>query len=502
MRQKVWSYLMALCLLTGFAACTNEDPVNKEGTSEGTTYLGLSIAIPKQAGLRASDDNNYNSVGIYSGATFILTLDLYLISSDGTTLLDSHRFIGKDDLLVGSNADQSDLITLKEPYKTTPGDKQLVIIINSPQALQATVIDTTYSFSIGSGSGLTLSQLAHVDNTRQLDLTSTLSVGADILVLTGKTGVFTIEDGISAQEVTKNGKNTQLVNITRIPSRAIVTTTASLTVTDTTTSTVLGTISDLTYSIAQGANTVYYFPRTDGGSPATTVSWGYQYMPGPSTDYSSTASTYYDYSDLQNLNDTIPNKSANGDGWYYTLPGKFLLENTHPTGADLSTTRYRKGNTAYALIRAIFKPNPAIVKGGALSADGTFYVGGSDGNVYSSIAAAQDYDIGLQNQPVFTYTGGKVLYYVWLNPDDIQKPINSPVIRNNIYHINISAIRSIGLNWNPLVPPVIKNPDPQPNGPEPPSPIVPTDPLSSTDTYMSVDVTIVPWTIHTYEIDL
>ena len=28
-----------------------------------------------------------------------------------------------------------------------------------------------------------------------------------------------------------------------------------------------------------------------------------------------------------------------------------------------------------------------------------------------------------------------------LNPDNIAKPLNSPVVRNNIYHINISAFK-------------------------------------------------------------
>jgi hypothetical protein len=184
-----------------------------------------------------------------------------------------------------------------------------------------------------------------------------------------------------------------------------------------------------------------------------------------------------------------------------------LFETTHPYGSDPSSTGYRKGNTPYILVRAKFTPAPAQIVGGkSLPADGTFYMGAIDGLIYASIADAQDYNIGVQNQPVYTYTAGKVLYYVWLNPDNIQKPVNSPVIRNNIYHVNISSFKSIGLNWNPLVPPgsnTPHNPDPQPpTGVEPPSPVNPTDPLSDSDTYMSVEVTILMWTMHTYEIDL
>jgi hypothetical protein len=190
----------------------------------------------------------------------------------------------------------------------------------------------------------------------------------------------------------------------------------------------------------------------------------------------------------------------------FRSPGKFLLEVTHQSGADQSASRYRKGNTPYILIRGTFSPAPDQIKDGGALTDGTFYIGAIDGHIYSSVALAQDYAVGVLNQPVLTYTGGKVLYYVWLNPDNIQKPINSPVIRNNIYLVNIASFKRIGLNWNPLLPPgpnTPHNPDERPNGPEPADPPVnPADPLSSTDTYMTVDIAVLQWTVHSYNIDL
>lgn len=500
MKQKVWSFLMAFFLLAGFTACNNEDDVKQpEEVQKGTTYMSLSLSLPKQSKLRAADDPNYNYVGQYSGVTVIDHLDIYLLSGDGQVTLDQRRLLASNqDFAFNSNPDGSDLIQLAQPFKTTPGDKQLVVVINCPHDLMTTVPDTNYLYTLSST--LPLSSLARVDSSTTVTTPDGLTIYGDVLVLSGKTSQpFTILDGISAQEVISSGKNTIDIDVTRIPSRAIVTTTAPANVVSN--GVTLGTISNITYSVAQGTNQVYLFPHTNADN--STYTWGYDYVPGPTVDYATLAATYYDYSDLLNPL-PVPAKPANDN--YMYLPGKFLLENTHLSGADLSSTRYRKGNTPYILIRATFTPDPAQIAHNETLTNGTFYIGAIDGKIYASIATAQDYTLGVQNQPVSTYTNGKVLYYVWLNPDNIQKPVNSPVIRNNIYHVNISSFKSIGANWNPLIPPgpnTPHNPDPQPNGPEPQNPPVdPTDPLSSTDTYMTVEVTVLMWTVHTYEIDL
>ena len=109
------------------------------------------------------------------------------------------------------------------------------------------------------------------------------------------------------------------------------------------------------------------------------------------------------------------------------------------------------------------------------------------------------------------------MYYAWVNPDAIPNWYNSPVLRNNIYHIHITGFKTIGTNWNPLYPEDPEhpngpgntplNPDPKPTpGPgeptEPVNPIDPTDPLTTPETWMSVDVTILPWQVHSYGVDL
>jgi len=113
------------------------------------------------------------------------------------------------------------------------------------------------------------------------------------------------------------------------------------------------------------------------------------------------------------------------------------------------------------------------------------------------------------------------LYYAWANPDVVPDWYNSPVIRNNVYHIHITGFKNLGTNWNPLFPEdpngtTITNPDPKPIVtipdpsdpenpiviPEPENPINPKDPLTTLETWMSVDVTVLPWQLHSYNVEL
>jgi hypothetical protein len=470
--------MFALSIIVGLVACSKDDD-DPQALKKGNTYVGISITLPAEfrAGLRA-DPTDFNPAGTYVAPVGLNTLDLYILSSDGTTLEASQRYTA-DQFDAGLDAQGNQVATPKVPFLTTPGDKIVYAILNSPQPILAAAPTATDNISIASGTP-SIADLASIQP---------LAPNFEIIMMTGKSAVTSIAAGVTAEQV-KNGQNRVKLTVTRIAARTIVTTTASANVGT------LGTISDVTYSVAQGANAVYYNQDTTTYAPHT-KSWGYGYVPDAST-FATTASTYYDYSDLLNTN-AVPANSTTDPRYFLTLPGKFLLETTHQPG--VGGGNYKKGNTAYVLIRGKFTP-AATADGGAVALDGTFYVGDTDGKIYSSIAAAQAV---LYPQDVKTYTEGKVLYFVWLNPDDVAKPYNSPVIRNNIYHININSFRTLGLNWNPLYPNIpTPNPDPQPTNPEEPNdnPIRPEDPLSVDETYMSVDVSVLPWTVHTYGIDL
>jgi hypothetical protein len=469
--------------MVSFGACSSDSDNDKAGKGKGTTYLSIVIGFPKegQGELRAGN-SDYNPAGTFFGRTWLNTIDLYILSADGSTLLGSQRYSATD-IVYTLDAQGNAIVEPKDPFLTNSGDKIVYVIINSPQPLLAAAPTATDYLSIAGGSP-TLADLASVQG------------GLDLVMMTGQSGVTGIAGGVTADDV-KAGKNRVKINATRIASRAIVTTTAPANVVDKN-GILLGTISAITYSVAQGGNAVYYTPDT-----LTYKTWGYDYLPG--ADYAATALQYYDYNDLLNTTDVVPaNPSTPSDPRaFLNLNGKFLLENTHKYGTDGGN--YRKGNTAYVLVRGTFVPDPtAIIDGGTLTS-GTFYVGETDGKIYSSIAAAQNPGGGGANpQDVKTYQNGKVLYYVWLNPDVITHPLNSPVIRNNIYHININSFKTIGFNWNPLVPTGATNPDPKPTigGIEPNSPILPVDPLSLDETYMSVDITVLSWSVHSFGVDL
>ena len=161
-------------------------------------------------------------------------------------------------------------------------------------------------------------------------------------------------------------------------------------------------------------------------------------------------------------------------------------------------------------------------------------VRGENGMYYSSVWASQDpmYN-GVLNQAIEVFekvelgghvVGHKMLYFAWLNPDNVVsgKWFNSPVYRNNIYHVELNGVTGTGMSWNPLIPAdntntpgkTPNNPDNQPTIPQvnvpggpvtpptPPTPVDPQNPLSPNKTFMSVKTTILPWQVHGYQFKL
>lgn len=214
------------------------------------------------------------------------------------------------------------------------------------------------------------------------------------------------------------------------------------------------------------------------------------------------------------------------------LKGEFILPTSHYYNTDRAQSKYRKGNTAYILVRGFLTPkyvvqaDGSVVDGATLPANADLYLG-ANGVFYADQATVRNTaKKGVAGQTAQLYKARKVLYFAWINPDNLitNKVVNSPVSRNNIYHVQIKGISKVGANWNPLVPtldphnpkiadpndpdnPINKNPinpDPRPdNNPYEPKdpPVSPQDHLSIQDTWMSVNVNILPWAVHSYEIE-
>jgi hypothetical protein len=488
MRQFIHNSLIlsALFVTASMSAC--RDKTVDEIPDGASTYVGFSIEYNGQlttdrVQTRYSEDD-YNKVGTDEGKDLISTIDLYLVSPDGA-FLESKRFVAATDLTYSYNSAGIQVIEPRTPFKTTAGDKVAIVIINSPRPLMATQPADDQTFAISTS--LPFSAIgSFVDYQGERRLQS---------VFTGKSAATTIVDGVSVDQV-RSGANHIELSVNRIVSRVVVTKASDME----TKSTLDGTFSHTTYAVGQGALAAYIFPQIEGTEYKT---WGYDYV--PDGNYLATAAQYYCYEDLLDPFDVPVNLNTPQDpkANLANFDGKLLFENTHLYGTDASTTKYRKGNTAYVLISTIFTPNASSIKDGGALTGGTFYVGETDQEIYSSIEAATNATTttGSYNQRVRTYKGGKMLYFVWLNPDDITRPMNSPVLRNNVYQVNISAIHKLGVNWNPLNPD-INNPDPKPEGNEPESPIVPTDPLTLDDTYMTVDIEVANWTVHAYDVEL
>ncbi len=284
------------------------------------------------------------------------------------------------------------------------------------------------------------------------------------------------------------------------------------------------------FSQAQGELKLYFQQKAVDATTAYETP-AYSFVPAAAT-YDQ-ASEKYDYNGLWKENtvkQVNKDKLAAGDGEAVVKGATVVpfLPATHQWTA--AGDNYKEGNTAYVLVRVKLKPKYVYeLQGEKLVATafvegthGTKFFYGSDNKFYATLTAVNKAAETNTTLTAKQYNNGKGLYFVWINPDTTtgKQWKNSPTNRNNIYHISINDIKSMPDNWNPLVPgvptkptdpnspdkdkPVVPNPDPKPsdNPKEPDPKHSPEKPLSPVETWMSVDATILPWSIHSYGVEL
>ncbi|WP_211641042.1 Mfa1 family fimbria major subunit, partial [Porphyromonas levii] len=358
----------------------------------------------------------------------------------------------------------------------------------------------------------------------------TNSAEAKLTVLPNITEDATLK--ATGDDATLKTKNRLSVGVKRAVARVLVTSTQeSYDLKDKVSGAVLGKITDINWVLGQGEASLYLQQKSSLETPNYSFVTGRDVTP-TDNDYKK-AIGKYDYSGLWKGNSNpgikgikVPQradgkfKDISKDLVAKQVKGEFILPTTHENNADRAITGYRKGNTPYVLIRAKFTPEESAYADKDETptySDGTFFYGANQ-RFYKNAKSVQDpAKGGVKGQTARKYEAGKVLYWAWVNPDstDASKWLNSPVLRNNIYHISISGFKTLGLNWNPLVPEDPENPGDNPTNPDPKptpnpdepnepedNPIKPDDPLSTPETYMSVDVKVLPWKVHTYEIEL
>ena len=529
-------------ILLGLAACSNDDIVpTQDNDVKGDTHVGvtLTMALPNSNNISRSTNHNFNHIGQWAGQDIIESIAIYIV--DGTTV-STGQFRKGDFNIVPTEDNNGRTISIspKKAIKTTPGEKKVYALINATKEIEKQLAK---SDAVGFEKAYTEVALKLENSVEDSNVSTSASKLAvikennDRITMTNAAeSTLLVEEKVSEEQALSKSepKNRAKVSVQRTVARVLVTKTQdSYKIKNN--GQEIGEVSDIKWVLAQGENSVYVQNKSDYATPA------FSFIPN-SGDYK-LANDHYDYSGLKEdhnsekeINGTPVTKlstyallNENKDNQEEVLQslglkvgdvqGKFLLPNTHKYGEDQSSTGYRKGNTAYVLVRAKFTP--------ASLADGEEYVAGEDfymganGLFYSSKENAHSADKGgVENQKVSRYINGKVLYYAWVNPDKVPGWINSPVRRNNIYHVQITGFKTIGTNWNPLVPTdpedpnnpnFPENPDPKPTDPsnpgqpdpdEPENPIDPEDPLTVKETWMSVEVGVLPWEVHSYQVEL
>lgn len=514
---------LTVALIMGMVSCQKEKITSD--LVDDSTHVSVALTMAKP-GVRVLPED-YNNVGKWFGKDEIRRIDIYVVDVDKSTIATGQFELGDFTVAPNNPGDGTAQITLtpKKAIKTTPGAKKVYAVINATPEVAARLsqadpaefdkkMKTEAMVLANSGmdnakSETSASKLARVEGT-------SMDAWKDIIVMTNDADSdLNVEDNVKEQEAINGTKNRAKVNVSRVVARAIVTASKEEYNVVSTAGTILGTVSNINWVLAQGEDRLFLQRKTDFTTPSYSVKL--------KADQFITGNPGYDYSGLYENYQAAPafggTKVPTLDSYTGNIAdlkldkssyaGKFVLPTTHVIGDTKETSGYTKGNTVYVLIRANFTPKEM--------ADGTtyipgkdFYVGETNGRFYSSNANAKDPSKGgVAGQKSRKYVGGKVLYYAWLNPDKVPGGMNSPVVRNNIYHIQIKSFKTIGTNWNPLFPedpksPDPKNPDPKPENPDEPgdNPIKPDDPLTTPETWMSVDVTVLPWEVHTYEVDL
>lgn len=609
----------------------------------------------------AQRSENYNFVGLWSGRDKIESYKAYIFNgTTGTDKLEAIQVLTSADFGTSVTSSTNELVvTPTKAIRVQPGNKVVYVVVNPnattdallPSALATTTLaqfQAAYESKnlATAGAGVYTSTtvpstfVTSTANVAKIDA-STPTAPKDIIVMTGEpaglASVFNVADGVTeAEAVAAAPQNQAAVKVKRTVARVVVTSRATsyqfngddpYTPGVVETGYNIGKISDLHFVTAQNERELF-FQQKEGTvntsvKNTTIAKWTSPAISQNATDaYGTLGSSeaadilrQYDYTNLwknrANANMLGGNKvyqaTPAGTNWTAQEIGEraedcdFILPTTHEYVAPSATAvyKYRKGNTAYVLVRGAFVPNEIQVGedyqaahpniAAAMAAGNiTQYVTelraavptaviNNDGTVatpvakvaFSSISAGQEPDYlvyglgthkfysseyasqdpvfaGVAGQPIQkfkkvvdasnNFLGYKMLYFAWVNPDEFPDWYNSPVYRNNIYHVEIDGISGLGENWNPLVPATPSkpnndkdhpnNPDPfipnnQVTPPTPPTtpgtpvvptpitpptpptpPIKPSDPLTQKKTHMSVKVTVLPWQVHSYKFTL
>ena len=438
----LFSMVLVLSTLT-FFSCSKEDAVDEpSGGKEVTeTYAAVSISFPQTMQLRSADPLAANTL-----ESTVTTIGVYVVDDLSGFMHKGHfssSQFTKDPL--------DEKYRLTAAVKTTTGAKTIYVVLNPATTLHNSInagllgdspINGTAEPDFVSASDLIMSSVAGVSATLTVQ-TETAALGTPL--------------GITVQ------RNTAKVAVKK--KNAVI-------------DVVGGSVNDLKFALLVEAKKSYLIQQ--GGNLYTSVQ-----TPGQNISPITTINDYFTKvatpTNWKNINE---NAIANN-----SLTGFYTLENVNTTKVV--------GNTTAAIIKAQFTPTSnTVVVGyaadqtrtlGSITPGQSFYVKKSDYTFWSE----QGYADALANG--FTaahfskkYDNGTSYYRIWVQDGNN----NIGVLRNNYYVLNVNKITGPGLPYVPGV-----DPDDPSNPEDPDKPI-------DEDTYISVEVTVLPWDVQTTDHDL
>lgn len=517
MSKKFFLALLAPLFMGGLVACNKQasNDLNPEGQSTGDTYMSVTFSTANPNSLKA-EDPNFNSIGEFIGRDKLDNVNVYVINLPEETV-DMMQF---NNTQVTENPDQNpdtkDFRT--KAWKTTAGKKIVYVYAN----IKGTDIETALNAATSKTAFEAVNKQAFALTENGAVKTAYASYDGtnDIIAMNSTEGVdLTVEPGIKENVAEAGTKNCAKATVRRLVGQAAVTAVADkFEIKDG--ADVLVTLNDLQWDVMQFEQETFLAPQpidataTPAQNPMLT-----QFCKSPSFEFITTATNYTTadagakYAYRAFTGEPVATFTRDADNKVNVTnivknPMKFITETTHQFGGKLHAddpsntgdeTGYRKGNTAYVIVSAQITPQgKALAEGQTYTAGNDLFYGVQDKKFYADEAAAKaanksTSDLGEGRDNVIKCAKGICYYVAWLNPDVITDPVKSPVLRNNIYHVNINAIKKLGYSGNPFNPNGDDPKDPDDKTPDPKETLYPNE------TWMSVEINVVNWGVHSYD---
>lgn len=488
--------LAAAALLLGLASCKSDRQDAALQNGQCDTYVGVSVRFPAPETRALPDDHNKLD-GEWQGRDVIKKIKVYVATtSNGATTISSNQFTEAN--FGGIN---NGILAPNLAVEAKSGDKvKVYVVINDVNNKVTSILDqkAANGATFDDEFKKAVATVAAIADVAKYDAEK------DIVLMTNEKAPedTTIAPNISKEDAIGGKANRVEVRVSRVASRAIATvddeavktieikrsfTDAQGATTESTTATV--TVKDIMYQVTGSALQFNVLEDRTNWKVANDV---YSFIPTSKnwTALATEATGKMLFSDAEGYkaaivktDNTLANvKAALGEEKF----SKFVLPVTHADG------KYMKGNTTMFEIKATF----TVDKIDGEAADETVktvYLGLSDGKFYSTKEKAEAMDVTVtgteyeKKQSAKEYKNGEMYYYIWLNPDvaynNLDKTISeSPTVRNQVYHAHITGFGEMGVADK--------------------DEIKPDEPLETKKTHLSVQLRVLPWTIHSYTVDL